>query len=429
MTGGTRMSDASDPTGRVPPLEPNVKALGAVSLLADVSSEMIYPLLPLFVTTVLGGGAAMLGTIEGMAETTASMLKLASGWWSDRVRRKPLVLFGYGVSALARPLVGLATAPWQVLAVRMTDRVGKGVRTSPRDALLAASASPEARGRAFGFHRAADNLGAFVGPMVAWALLQGAGLSLQQVFLSAAVPGLLSVLVLVWFVRETPREAPREAATRSGRASDAPDAPRMGAASVAPGVDATPLGAAFWRYLAVAGLFTLGCSSDAFLLMRAGQLGVATALIPVLWAMHNLMKSLASTPAGSLSDRIGRKPVIVAGWIVYATVYLLFARATSAWHAWALFGAYALYLGLVEGVEKALVADLVPAARRGRAFGWFNFTVGIAALPASVVFGLVWQRWGAATAFGMGAGLSALAAVGLIALVPSSQQQRDPGRE
>ncbi|MBI1808972.1 MAG: MFS transporter, partial [Gemmatimonadetes bacterium] len=383
-----------------PPLERNVKALGAVSLLADVSSEMIYPLLPLFVTTVLGGGAAMLGTIEGMAETTASLLKLASGWWSDRVRRKPLVLFGYGVSAIARPLIGLATAPWHVLAVRMTDRVGKGVRTSPRDALLAASAAPEARGRAFGFHRAADNLGAFVGPMVAWALLQGPGLSLQQVFLWSAVPGALSIAVLVWFVGEKPRAA----------ASDAP------VARVAP--SAEPLGSPFWRYLAVVGLFTLGCSSDAFLLMRASQLGVATALIPVLWATHNLLKSLASTPAGSLSDRIGRKPVIVVGWIVYAVVYLLFARATSVWQAWALFAAYALYLGLVEGVEKALVADLVPTARRGRAFGWFNFTVGIAALPASVVFGLVWQRWGAATAFGMGAAFAGVAAVGLIALVP-----------
>lgn len=395
-----------------PKLTRNVKALGAVSFLADVSSEMIYPLLPLFVTTVLGGGAAMLGTIEGMAETTASMLKLASGWWSDRMRRKPLVLFGYGVSALARPLIGLATAPWHVLVVRMTDRVGKGVRTSPRDALLAASAAPEARGRAFGFHRAADNLGAFAGPMVAWALLQGPGLSLQQVFLWAAVPGALSIAVLLWFVRETPRGNAARPATASG-------------ASAMGGVDRTPLDPAFWRYLAVLGVFTLGCSSDAFLLMRAGQLGVATALIPVLWAMHNLMKSIASTPAGSLSDRVGRRPLIIAGWTVYAVVYLLFARATQAWHAWALFAAYALYLGLVEGVEKALVADLVPASRRGRAYGWFNFTVGIAALPASVVFGLVWQRWGAATAFGMGAAVAGVAAVGLVALVPARVAARE----
>lgn len=408
-----------------PKLTRNVKALGAVSFLADVSSEMIYPLLPLFVTTVLGGGAAMLGTIEGLAETTASMLKLASGWWSDRMRRKPLVLFGYGVSALARPLVGLATAPWHVLVVRMTDRVGKGVRTSPRDALLAASAAPEARGRAFGFHRAADNLGAFAGPMVAWALLQGPRLSLQQVFLWAAVPGALSMVVLLWFVRETPRAATADAADAANatRGDDSPaTAASAGAAAV---VDRTPLDPAFWRYLAVLGVFTLGCSSDAFLLMRAGQLGVATALIPVLWAMHNLMKSIASTPAGSLSDRIGRKPVIVAGWVVYAAVYLLFAEATQAWHAWALFAAYALYLGLVEGVEKALVADLVPASRRGRAYGWFNFTVGIAALPASVVFGLVWQRWGSATAFGMGAAVAGVAAIGLVALVPARDQTKN----
>ncbi|MCX5766220.1 MAG: MFS transporter [Gemmatimonadetes bacterium] len=403
-------------TGQTPPvarpvaptsaLEPNVKALGAVSLLADVSSEMIYPLLPLFVTTVLGGSASMLGAIEGLAETTASLLKLASGWWSDRVRRKPLVMFGYGVSSLARPLMGFAAAPWHVLVVRMSDRVGKGLRSSPRDALLAASVSPDSRGRAFGFHRAADNLGAFVGPMVAWFLLQGAGMPLRSVFLWAAVPGVLSLMVLAWFVREPARAAePVRSASMHAKASDTPNGP-----SLSP---------AFWRYLAVLGVFTLGCSSDAFLLMRAGQLGVATALIPVLWAMHNLLKSAASTPAGSLSDRIGRKPVIVAGWLVYAAVYLLFAQATQAWHAWALFGAYALYLGLVEGVEKALVADLVPAERRGRAFGLFNFTVGIAALPASVVFGVVWERWGAQVAFGMGAALAGAAAVALMLLVPA----------
>ncbi len=402
-------------TGPTPPvvprasLEPNVKALGAVSLLADVSSEMIYPLLPLFVTTVLGGSATMLGAIEGLAETTASLLKLASGWWSDRVRRKPLVLFGYGVSSLARPLMGFAAAPWHVLVVRMSDRVGKGLRSSPRDALLAASVSPDSRGRAFGFHRAADNLGAFVGPMVAWFLLQGAGMPLRSVFLWAAVPGVLSLMVLAWFVREPVRAAePVRRASMQAKTSDAPNGP-----SLSP---------AFWRYLAVLGVFTLGCSSDAFLLMRAGQLGVATALIPVLWAMHNLLKSAASTPAGSLSDRIGRKPVIVAGWLVYAAVYLLFAQATQAWHAWALFGAYALYLGLVEGVEKALVADLVPAERRGRAFGLFNFTVGIAALPASVVFGVVWERWGAQVAFGMGAALAGAAAVALMLLVPAPKR-------
>jgi len=399
-----------------PPLEPNVKALGAVSLLTDVSSEMIYPLLPLFVTTVLGGSATMLGTIEGAAETTASMLKLASGWWSDRVAKKPLVLFGYGVSALARPLVGIATAPWHVLVVRMSDRVGKGVRSSPRDALLAASAAPESRGRAFGFHRAADNLGAFLGPVVAWLLLSQ-HMSLQHVFLWAAVPGAASVAVLLTFVRERRRGAADETAggAAAERAAPAGTAP----VRTAPFGGDVPLGAGFWKYLAVLGVFTLGASSDAFLLMRAGQLGVATALIPLLWAMHNLLKAAASTPAGSLSDRIGRKPLIVAGWTVYALVYLAFARATSAWHAWALFAAYALYLGLVEGVEKALVADLVPAARRGRAFGLYNFTVGIAALPASVVFGVVWQRWGSATAFGMGAAFAGVAAMAFVALVPS----------
>lgn len=395
----------------------NVKALGAVSLLADVSSEMIFPLLPLFLTTVLGASAAMLGAIEGLAESVAAMLKLASGWWSDRVRRrKPLVVAGYGISAIVRPLIALATFPWHILAARVADRVGKGIRSSPRDALIADVTPAADRGRAYGFHRAADNFGAVLGPLVAWVLLQQGGLELRTVFLWASLPAVVSVIVLLVFVREARGTAvvPSPAGVPAAADSAAPVAPVTAMAAT----PAAALGAPFWRYLAVLFVFTLGCSTDAFLLLRASQLGVATAWIPILWAAHNLVKALASVPGGRLSDRIGRRVPIIAGWAIYAAVYLLFGFASEAWHAWALMLTYGLYFGLTEGTEKALVADLVPAARRGAAFGWFNFTIGIAALPASLVFGLVWDRLGPLAAFSMGASLAAVATAGLLVVVP-----------
>jgi MFS family permease len=389
----------------VPRLSRNVRALAAVSLLSDAASEMIYPLLPVFLSAVLGASASVIGGIEGAAESTAAMLKLASGWWSDRVhRRKPLVVAGYAIASAMRPLIGLATWPWHVLVVRLADRVGKGIRTSPRDALIADSSEPEVRGRAFGFNRAGDNLGAVVGPLVAWALLQGGAIPLRTVFFWAAVPGALTVLVLVVFVRE--RTATAE--------------PRTNAESKPIGTYQA-LGSSFWRYLVVLLVFTLGNSSDAFLLLRASQVGVPTAMVPILWAAFNLVKSVANTPGGSLSDRVGRKPLIVAGWLVYAVVYLLFGHATAQWHVWGLFLVYGLYFGLTEGVEKAMVADLVPASRRGTAFGWYNFAIGLGALPASLMFGLVWDRVSPVAAFTLGAALAILASVGLATLVPRAR--------
>ena len=407
MSSSEPRSGVAAPAPR-PRLGRTVIALSVVSLLTDLSSEIIYPLLPLFLTSVLGASAATLGAIEGAAETTAALLRLASGWWSDRVRRrKPLVLAGYALAALARPLIALATGAGQVLAVRLTDRVGKGIRGAPRDALIADAVSPALRGRAFGVHRAADHLGAVAGPLVAFALLQGAGLPLRTVFLLAAVPGLAAVAVLWWGVRESPR-------------ADAAHRPPAAAAVAVPGLAGDgALGATFWRYLGVLLLFTLGNASDAFLLLRAADLGVATALVPLLWALLHVVKSASSALGGDLSDRLGRRPLIVAGWLVYAAVYLLFARASAAWHAWALFTVYGVYFGLTEGVEKALVADLAPAGRRGTAFGWYNLAVGIGALPASVIFGLVWDRAGPAAAFQLGAGLAFAAAVGFMLLVPA----------
>lgn len=402
-----------------PPLPRNVKALAAVSFLTDVSSEMIYPLLPVFLTTVLGAGAGAVGTIEGIAESTAALLKLASGWWSDRVRRKPLVLFGYGLAAVARPLMAMAGSAGQVLAVRMADRVGKGVRSSPRDALIADVVEPSQRGRAFGVHRAADNAGAVLGPLIAWALLQRYSMPVRTVMWWAAVPGALAVVVIAVWVREGAREGARSAARSS--------VPPMRAAAKPVLAPPATIGGEFWRYLAVLFLFTLSNSSDAFLLLRATQLGVPVALIPVLWACLSVVKSASSIPGGTLSDRVGRKPLIVGGWIVYSIVYILLATANAAWQLWALFAVYGVYFGLTEGVEKAMVADLVPAERRGAAYGWYNFTVGLGALPASALFGVVWERWGAAAAFQMGAVIAALAAVAML-LVVREPNDRPIGR-
>jgi MFS family permease len=369
-----------------------------VSLLTDVASDMTYPLLPAFLATVLGASATAVGAIEGAAESTAALLRLVSGWWSDRVsRRKPLVMAGYTLASVIRPLIGLTQAASQVLAIRVADRVGKGIRGAPRDALIADSVDPAIRGRAFGFHRAADHAGAVVGPLLAFVLLQWAGLDLRTIFLLTAIPGALAVATLWFGVREVPRTVPETVKRLDLRA---------------------PLGRRFWSYLGVLFVFTLGNSTDAFLLLRAGQLGVEAALIPILWAMLHIVKSGFSTPGGILSDRIGRKPLIVAGWLLYAGVYFAFGRATEQWQAWALFAVYGVFFGLTEGVEKALVADLVPAERRGTAFGWYNLAIGLGALPASLLFGILWDRWGAVTAFDFGAGLALVAALGISAVAP-----------
>jgi MFS family permease len=380
----------------------NVLALAAVSFLTDVSSDMTYPLLPVFLATVLGASATSVGAIEGAAESTAALLKLVSGWWSDRVsRRKPLVLAGYTIASIIRPLIGVAQSVSQVLGIRVADRIGKGIRGAPRDALIADSVDPAIRGRAFGFHRAADHTGAVVGPLLAFALLRWGGLDLRTVFLLTAIPGALAVAMLLFGVKEVPRPAP-QGQSQASKSFD----PKV------------PLGRRFWAYLGVLLLFTLGNSTDAFLLLRAGQLGVAPALVPILWAMLHAVKALSSTPGGALSDRLGRKPLIVAGWLLYAAVYFAFGRAGEQWQAWALFGVYGLYFGLTEGVEKALVADLVAPDRRGAAFGWYNLAIGLGALPASLLFGAIWDRWGSTFAFDFGALLALVAAVGMAAVAP-----------
>jgi len=371
-----------------------VVIFGLVSLLTDISSEMIYPLLPVFLATTIGAGPAFLGIIEGVAETTAAMVKLYSGMVSDRVTsRKGLVLAGYGLSALARPLIALAGSAGQVLAIRFVDRTGKGVRTAPRDALIADTVPIGDRGRAYGFHRSMDHAGALIGPLLAALLLYGVTSDLRTVFLLAAIPGFLAVLLIILKVHDIRREpATGPASQVLGRLPDGRLRP----------------------YLLILFLFTLGNSSDAFLLLKASQVGVPTVRIAQLWAFFHLVKMLSAMPFGALSDRIGRRGVIVAGWSTYALAYAGFALASSETQIWVLFALYGLFYGMTEGVEKAYVADLANPAERGHAFGWFNFAVGIGALPASLIFGLVWQWRGSHAAFLYGGLLAGMAALLLL---------------
>jgi MFS family permease len=379
---------------RRPSLPATVVLLGLTSLFTDVGTEMIFPLLPVFLVEALGAGPTYLGLVEGAANAVASVLKLGSGFLSDLVpRRKPLVLFGYGIASLARPFFAIATRPWHALTVRLLDRVGKGVRTSPRDALIADAAGDRA-GRAFGFHQAMDNVGAVVGPLLA-TLLIAAGVPVRRVFWIAVIPGILAT-ACVAFVREPPR-APRPAATS------------------APAVSPPSLGPQLVSYLAIVAVFSLGNSSDAFLLLRARALGLSAAALPILWAALNLSKVAFAYLGGTLADRVSRPKLIVWGWLVYAVVYLGLGAAKAPWHVWCLFAVYGIFYGLTEPVEKALLMELAPSTARGRAYGVYNFVVGIAAMPAGLITGALWNRWGATVALDAAAGFAGFACLLLFA--------------
>jgi MFS family permease len=378
----------------LPSLPRNIKVLGLASLLNDIASEMIFPLLPHFLLTVLHGDRFKLGAIEGAADSIASLLKLWFGGLSDRAgRRKGYVLFGYSLTTFARPLIGVIVAPWQLLALRLGDRFGKGVRTSPRDALIADSTDPSIRGRAFGFHRAMDHLGAAIGPLLASAFLFLWPDQYRPLFLVTVLPGILVVALLIFGLREAPPTKPPTERLH---------------------LTLRPFDGNFRLYLLALVVFTLGNSSDAFLLVRAGELGVPTVALPLLWSAFHVVKSSSNLLLGRAVDRFGPRRFIFLGWFMYAGIYLAFAVATAAWEVWILFLSYALFYGLTEPAEKTLVAELVGSERRGLAYGWYNFAIGIATLPASLIFGALYQAfgpYGALAAFGWGAALAFVAVI------------------
>ena len=374
-------------------LDRTIFSLGWVSFFTDVSSEMIYPLLPVFLTAVLGVGTTFVGLIEGVAETTASMLKLFSGWLSDRVgKRKFLVLLGYTLSSFIRPFVAAATVGWHVLFIRFVDRVGKGIRTSPRDALIADSTLEGEQGKAFGFQRAMDHAGAVIGPLIAFFLLTFITQEYRTVFWLAFIPGFFALLILMRGVSEKKSKPPT------------PAAPKIQ-------FSLRPFDRRFKFFLLVIVLFSLGNSSDAFLILKAKDAGIPVTLLPILWMVLHLSKSLSATPGGILSDRLGRKGVILSGWFLYSGVYWAFARANTPETIWVLFAVYGLFYGLTEGGERALVADLVPSHLRGTAFGFYNFAIGISTLPASVLMGFLWEKFSPEAAFSFGATLALFSAL------------------
>ena len=367
----------------------NIWALSLTSFLRDVASEMLVHLLPLFLANVLGIRTAIIGLIEGVAETTASLMKIYSGWLSDKLgKRKELTVAGYGVAALATPLLLIARSWPAVLLYRFIDRLGKGVRTAPRDALIADSISPERRGVAFGLHRAADTGGAFIGLLLAiwlvWRSQLGEWQLTAETFRAivwwALIPATLAVLAVALGVKEVVKPRSKEAAP--------------------PRFTLSGLGRPFQRFLLVMILFTLGNSTDAFLVLRAQSSGASVVMVLAMIAGFNLVYTLLATPAGALSDRIDRRKVVIGGWILYALVYLGFAFAGRAWHFWLLYGLYGVYYAMTEGVAKALVADFTPEERRGTAYGVYNAAVGLTVLPASVIAGVLWQGLGSWMGFG-----------------------------
>lgn len=387
----------------------NVWVVSATSFLTDVSSEMVLNLLPLFLANVLGVKTGVIGLIEGIAETTASLLKVFSGWLSDLLgQRKWLTVAGYGLSTVAKPFLYFVTTWPGVLLVRFADRVGKGIRTAPRDALIADSVGEDQRGMGFGIHRAGDTAGAFLGILIAlivvW-LAQRGDLHLQrttfqQVVLLSIIPAGLAVLVLAFGAREVRAER--------GRAER-------------PSLSLAGLGSSFQVFLLIVVLFTLGNSSDAFLILRAQDRGLSVLQVLGMLLTFNAIYSIISGPAGALSDQIGRRRLIVGGWLVYGLIYLGFALAQRGWHVWALYGLYGVYYGMAEGTAKALVADLVPVEKRGTAYGVYNAAVGLTAFPASLIAGLLWQGVGPAAPFFFGSCLALLSVILLWGWLPRAQ--------
>jgi len=375
----------------------NVIFLGLVSLFTDISTEMITPLLPLFLSDILRTPKSFIGLIEGVAEATASILKFFSGYISDKLKkRKFIVTIGYGLSSITKPFFGIVSNAYQVLFIRFMDRVGKGIRTSPRDALIADSISKEEHGKAFGFHRAMDTLGAVIGPFLAFIFLPYFNNNYRSIFLLSAIPAFIAVLIIILFVRESKKiqREKREIIKISF----------MG----------LPKEFKFFIFFVI--LFTLGNSSDAFLILRASSVGINSKMIPILWVFFNIVYTIFSTPFGILSDKYGRKSVITLGLLVYSLVYAGFAFASKPIHIWCLFLTYGIYYAMVEGNFRAYVADIVPSRTRGTAYGIFHTGVGIALLPASLIMGILWEKLGVKVAFLFGSVLAIISSLGLISI-------------
>ena len=360
-------------------LERNVFFTGVVSFFMDFSSEMIYPLVPIFLSSVLGVNKSVIGLIEGIAESTASLLKVFSGWLSDRMgKRKILMVAGYGISALSRPVIALSTLWGHVLTFRFVDRFGKGIRGAPRDAIIAESTPYAELGRSFGFHRGMDTLGAVAGPAVAFIILSLFSGNYRLVFWLSMIPGIIAVLIILFFIKE-----------KKSRNSELKKRETFALQDFCTNLD--------WRFkafVAIATLFAIGNSSDVFLILKATDTGVKETQIPIIYLCFNLVYALTSIPAGILSDRIGRKRIILAGFILFGFIYWGFASASEQKHIWGLFLLYGLFMGLTEGIQKAFLATIIPAEFKATAYGIFNTFVGLAIFPASVIGGYLWDKFG-----------------------------------
>ncbi len=385
----------------------NVFALGSTSLLTDVSREMIYPLLPLYLRSVLGASTTFVGLVEGIAESTSSVLKIVSGWLSDRLRkRKTLLLWGYSLSAVTRPFIAIATVGWHILLVRFVEKVGKGIRVPPRDALIAESCTPENRGRGFGLHRSMDNVGSIVGPLLASSLLLYLNNDYRTLFWISSIPAFLAIGILTFVVSEEPREISKtEVLTENRR------------------FNLKQFNKKFKIFLIVTVIFEMANSSNAFLLLRVQDIGLSLELIPIIYLFSNIFKTISSMPGGILSDKLGRRNVLVAGWIVYGISYFGFAFITSVTQAWVIFGIYGLFSGLTEGVKKAFVVDLVPKEVRGSALGIHSFLVSFPQLPASLLLGFLWQKYNATVAFSVGASFAVVAGILLLISIPAKTME------
>lgn len=379
----------------------NVFFTGLVSFFMDLSSEMIYPLVPLFLANVLGINKSMIGLIEGIAESTASLLKVFSGWLSDRIgQRKNLMLAGYAISTLSRPIIAVAGAWEQVLASRFVDRLGKGIRTAPRDAIIAESTETTHLARAFSFHRSMDTMGAVIGPAIALLLLQLHNNNYKMVFWYSMIPGAIAVLIIIAFIKEKKRTAVATA-----------ERPRL------------TLKHFDWKmkfFIVIATLFALGNSSDAFLILRAEQVGIPTVMIPAVYLVFNLVYSLSSIPLGIVADKYGKERLILLGFVLFAGLYYGFAVTKSTTAIWVLFSLYGMFMGLTEGIQKAFLATIIPPDFKATAFGVYATAVGLATLPASLIGGLLWDRISPAATFYFGAATATLSAVLFIAFIVAS---------